>query len=45
VGAIIEVKGLRKEFQIAKRKEGAFGAVRSLFSREFMAQVRALGSL
>jgi ABC-2 type transport system ATP-binding protein len=35
VGAIIEVKGLRKEFQIAKRKEGAFGAVRSLFSREF----------
>ncbi|MDF2630316.1 MAG: transporter ATP-binding protein [Symbiobacteriaceae bacterium] len=35
MGAIIEVKGLRKEFQIAKRKEGAFGAVRSLFSREF----------
>jgi len=35
VAAIIEVKGLRKEFQIAKRKEGAFGAVRSLFSREF----------
>jgi ABC-2 type transport system ATP-binding protein len=35
VGAIIEVKGLRKEFQIAKRKEGAFGAIRSLFSREY----------
>ena len=35
MAAIIEVKGLRKEFQIAKRKEGAFGAVRSLFSREF----------
>lgn len=35
VSAIIEVKGLRKEFKIAKRKEGAFGAVRSLFSREF----------
>jgi ABC-2 type transport system ATP-binding protein len=39
VGAIIEVKGLRKEFQIAKRKEGAFGAVRSLFSREFTTKV------
>jgi ABC-2 type transport system ATP-binding protein len=35
VDAIIEVKGLRKEFQIAKRKEGAFGAIRSLFSREY----------
>ncbi|HYF80565.1 MAG TPA: ATP-binding cassette domain-containing protein [Symbiobacteriaceae bacterium] len=35
MGAIIEVKGLRKEFQIAKRKEGAFGAIRSLFSREY----------
>ncbi|HWI51569.1 MAG TPA: ATP-binding cassette domain-containing protein [Symbiobacteriaceae bacterium] len=35
MAAIIEVKGLRKEFQIARRKEGAFGAIRSLFSREF----------
>lgn len=35
VSAIIEVKGLRKEFKIAKRKEGAFGAIRSLFSREY----------
>jgi ABC-2 type transport system ATP-binding protein len=36
VGAIIEVKGLRKEFRIAKRKEGAFGAVRTLLSREYV---------
>lgn len=33
--AIIEVQGLRKEFKIAKRKEGAFSALRSLFSREY----------
>ncbi|HLN61713.1 MAG TPA: ATP-binding cassette domain-containing protein [Symbiobacteriaceae bacterium] len=39
MGAIIEVKGLRKEFRIAKRKEGAFGAVRTLFSREFTAKL------
>ncbi|HWI66488.1 MAG TPA: ATP-binding cassette domain-containing protein [Symbiobacteriaceae bacterium] len=36
---VIEVKGLRKEFQIAKRKEGAFGAIRSLFSREYTTKV------
>lgn len=36
MSAIIEVKGLCKEFRIAKRKEGAFGAVRSLFSREYI---------
>jgi len=35
VTAIIEVQGLRKEFKIAKRKEGAFSALRSLFSREY----------
>ncbi|MFZ5817891.1 MAG: ABC transporter ATP-binding protein [Bacillota bacterium] len=35
MSAIIEVKGLRKEFKIAKRKEGAFGAIRSLFSRDY----------
>ncbi|HYG57889.1 MAG TPA: ATP-binding cassette domain-containing protein [Symbiobacteriaceae bacterium] len=39
MSAIIEVKGLRKEFKIAKRKEGAFGAVRSLFSREYNTKV------
>jgi ABC-2 type transport system ATP-binding protein len=39
VSAIIEVKGLRKEFKIAKRQEGGFGALRSLFSREFITKV------
>jgi ABC-2 type transport system ATP-binding protein len=39
VSAIIEVKGLRKEFKVAKRKEGAFSAIRSLFSREFETKV------
>jgi len=39
VAAIIEVKELRKEFKIAKRKEGAFGAVRSLFSREYTSKL------
>ncbi|MFZ5823131.1 MAG: ABC transporter ATP-binding protein [Bacillota bacterium] len=35
MSAIIEVNGLRKEFRIARRKEGAFGAIRSLFSRDY----------
>ncbi|HYF92606.1 MAG TPA: ATP-binding cassette domain-containing protein [Symbiobacteriaceae bacterium] len=39
MAAIIEVKELRKEFKIAKRKEGAFGAVRSLFSREYTSKL------
>lgn len=43
MGAIIEVNGLRKEFKIAKRKEGAFGALRSLFSREFTTKVAVGG--
>jgi ABC-2 type transport system ATP-binding protein len=33
--AIIQVRDLSKSFRIAKRKEGAFGAVRTLFSREY----------
>jgi ABC-2 type transport system ATP-binding protein len=36
VNPIIEVDSLYKEFKIAKRKAGAFSAVRSLFSREYM---------
>lgn len=32
---IIQVRDLSKSFKIAKRKEGAFGAVRTLFSREY----------
>lgn len=32
---IIQVRDLTKSFKIAKRKEGAFGAVRTLFSREY----------
>ncbi len=39
MSAIIEVHGLRKEFKIAKRKEGAFGALRSLFSREHITKL------
>jgi ABC-2 type transport system ATP-binding protein len=39
VSAIIEVKGLRKEFKIAKRQEGAFGALRSLFSRDYISKL------
>ncbi len=39
MAAIIEVEGLRKEFRIAKRKEGAFGALRTLFSREYIRKV------
>lgn len=35
MSAVIEVKGLRKEFRVAKRKEGAFGAIRTLFSNEY----------
>lgn len=33
--AVIEVKGLRKEFKVARRKEGPFAALRTLFSREY----------
>lgn len=36
MSAIIEVSGLHKEFKIAKRKEGAFSALRTLFSREYI---------
>lgn len=32
---IIDVQNLSKEFKIAKRKEGPFSAIRSLFSREY----------
>lgn len=32
---IIQVRDLSKSFKISKRKEGAFGAVRTLFSREY----------
>ena len=39
MGAIIEVKGLRKEFRVARRKEGPFAALRTLFSREFDTKV------
>jgi ABC-2 type transport system ATP-binding protein len=39
MSAIIEVRNLRKEFRIAKRKEGPFGAVRALFSREYTTKV------
>jgi len=39
VESIIDVQGLRKEFRIAKRKEGALGAVRALFSREYSTKV------
>ncbi|MBP2017928.1 ABC-2 type transport system ATP-binding protein [Symbiobacterium terraclitae] len=39
MSAIIEVKGLRKEFKVARRKEGAFAALRTLFSREFDTKV------
>lgn len=39
MSAIIEVKGLRKEFKIAKRQEGAFGALRSLFSRDYISKL------
>jgi ABC-2 type transport system ATP-binding protein len=35
MSAIIEVKNLAKTFRIPKRKEGAFGALRTLFSREY----------
>lgn len=37
--AIIDVQGLRKEFRIAKRKEGALGALRALFSRDYITKV------
>jgi len=33
---IIEVNRLRKEFKIAKRQEGLWGAVKSLFHREYV---------
>ena len=33
--ALIKVENLRKEFQLQKRKEGLWGAVQSLFSREY----------
>jgi len=39
VSAIIEVQGLRKEFRIVKRREGAMGALRSLVSREYITKV------
>jgi ABC-2 type transport system ATP-binding protein len=39
VSAIIEVKDLRKEFRIAKRKEGPLAALRTLFSREYTTRV------
>lgn len=43
MSALIEVKNLCKEFKIAKRKEGAFGAVRSLFSREYTSKMAVGG--
>ncbi|BAD41649.1 ABC transporter ATP-binding protein [Symbiobacterium thermophilum] len=39
MGAVIEVRGLRKEFKVARRKEGPFAALRTLFSREFDTRV------
>lgn len=36
---IIQVDQLRKEFRIAKRKEGAFSALRGLVSREYTTKV------
>ena len=39
MSALIDVQGLRKEFQIAKRREGALGALRSLVSREYNTKV------
>lgn len=39
MGAIIEVAGLQKEFKIAKRKEGSFAAIRTLFSREYISKL------
>jgi ABC-2 type transport system ATP-binding protein len=43
VGAIIEVQDLRKTFQIAKRKDGPLGALRSLFSREYTTKLAVGG--
>lgn len=39
MGTVIEVRGLRKEFKVARRKEGPFAALRTLFSREFDTRV------
>lgn len=39
MSAIIEVSGLRKEFRIPTRKEGAFSALRTLFSRGYTTKV------
>ncbi len=39
MGAVIEVSELRKEFKVARRKEGPFAALRTLFSREFDTRV------
>jgi ABC-2 type transport system ATP-binding protein len=39
MSALIEVKGLRKEFQIATRKDGPFSAIRSLFSRAYTSKL------
>lgn len=39
MSALIDVQGLRKEFKIAKRREGALGALRSLVSREYNTKV------
>lgn len=41
--SLITVENLRKEFRIAKRQEGAFGALKSLFSREYTTKVAVDG--
>ncbi|MBZ4655073.1 MAG: ABC-type uncharacterized transport system, ATPase component, partial [Peptococcaceae bacterium] len=37
--SIIEVRNLSKSYFIAKREEGMWGAVRSLFHREYVEKV------
>lgn len=41
--SLIVVEDLRKEFKIAKRQEGAMGAIKSLFSREYTTKVAVDG--
>lgn len=41
--SLIEVKDLSKEYFIAKRQEGMWGAVRSLFHREYLTKIAVEG--
>lgn len=41
--SLITVENLRKEFKIAKRQEGALGALKALFSREYTTKVAVDG--